>query len=78
MRQRLAAADGYTLIELLVVMAILGVILAGVANMLVSGQRAEKASKVASTVRELEPEPEIAALPAQEDDDLPALRIAGS
>ena len=42
MRQRLAAADGYTLIELLVVMAILGVILAGVANMLVSGQRAEK------------------------------------
>src|SRR5437763_12768316 len=42
MRRRLAAADGYTLVELLIVVSILGVILAGVANMLVSGQRAEK------------------------------------
>jgi prepilin-type N-terminal cleavage/methylation domain-containing protein len=41
MKRRLAAADGYTLIELLVVMAILGVILGGIAGVLVSGQRAQ-------------------------------------
>ena len=44
MRQRLAAADGYTLIELLIVMAILGFVLAGIAGLLVSGQRAQLAS----------------------------------
>jgi prepilin-type N-terminal cleavage/methylation domain-containing protein len=41
MKRRLVAADGYTLIELLVVMAILGVILGGIAGVLVSGQRAQ-------------------------------------
>jgi prepilin-type N-terminal cleavage/methylation domain-containing protein len=41
MKRRLAAADGYTLIELLVVMAILGFVLVGVANLLVSGSRAQ-------------------------------------
>ncbi len=49
-------------------------------DFLIELEHAEKASKVALTVREPEPEPEpeIAALPAQGDDDLPALRIAGS
>ena len=41
MRQRLAADGGYTLIELLIVIAILGFIMAGIANILVSGQRAQ-------------------------------------
>jgi prepilin-type N-terminal cleavage/methylation domain-containing protein len=40
MRRRLAAEGGYTLIELLIVIAILGFILAGITNLLVSGSRA--------------------------------------
>lgn len=41
MTRRLAASDGYTLIELLIVVAILGFVMAGVANLLVSGSRAQ-------------------------------------
>jgi prepilin-type N-terminal cleavage/methylation domain-containing protein len=41
MRRRLAAERGYTLIELLIVIAILGFIMAGIANLLVSGSRAQ-------------------------------------
>ena len=41
MSRRLAADDGYTLVELLIVIAILGFILAGIANLLVSGSRAQ-------------------------------------
>lgn len=41
MRRRLAAEGGYTLIELLIVIAILGFIMAGIANLLVSGSRAQ-------------------------------------
>lgn len=41
MRARLVAERGYTLIELLIVIAILGFIMAGIANILVSGSRAQ-------------------------------------
>ena len=41
MRRRLAAEGGYTLIELLIVIAILGFIMAGIANLRVSGSRAQ-------------------------------------
>jgi twitching motility protein PilT len=49
-------------------------------DFLIALEHAEKASKVASTVREPDPEPELAAAPAPppEDEGLPALRIAGS
>jgi prepilin-type N-terminal cleavage/methylation domain-containing protein len=42
MRRRLAAEDGFTLVELLTVVALLAVVLAGIANLLVSGSRAQR------------------------------------
>jgi prepilin-type N-terminal cleavage/methylation domain-containing protein len=41
MRRLLVAERGYTLVELLIVIAILGFIMAGIANILVSGSRAQ-------------------------------------
>jgi len=42
MRRRLAAEDGVTLIELIIVCALLGIVMAAVVNMLISGSRAQR------------------------------------
>jgi len=42
MRRRLAAENGVTLIELIIVCALLGVVMAGVVNILISGSRAQR------------------------------------
>ena len=40
--RRLAAEDGVTLIELIIVCALLGVVMVGIVNMLISGSRAQR------------------------------------
>jgi type II secretory pathway pseudopilin PulG len=42
MRRRLGAEDGVTLIELIIVCALLGVVMTGIVNLLISGSRAQR------------------------------------